>query len=62
MQVAHVAEHLGGIGHVLVDVVEIGQQQLSPSVKMVECLVDARACHKTLVQVAGEFDGVADGQ
>ncbi len=58
MKIAEVAEHLFGICHVLVDVVEIGQQQLSPGVEVVERLCGAGAVGERFVQIADELDRV----
>ena len=58
MDVAQVGKHLLRIGHVLVDIVEVGEQKLSPGIEVVERLVDARRGHKALVKVADELDGV----
>ena len=58
VQVAQIGKHLVGIGHVLVYIVEVGQQQLPPAVEVVECLVDARLSREALVQFAHQLDGV----
>ena len=60
VNVAQVGKHLVGIGHVLVYVVEVSEQQLSPSVEVVEGLVDARLAYERLVQQAYQLYGVAD--
>ena len=52
VNVLKVAEYAVGVCHVLVDVVEVGKQQLSPAVEMVERLVDARTLRERLVYVA----------
>ena len=62
VNVAHVGKDTLGRRHVLVDIVEVAQQQLSPAVEVVEGLVDACTFHKTTVQVADEFDGVGHGE
>ena len=36
MNVAQIGEHKIGISHILIDVVEIGQQQLSPTIELVK--------------------------
>ena len=59
MQVAQVGKHLIGIGHVLVYIIEIGQQQLSPAIEMVERLLDTSALDETLVELANELHRVA---
>ena len=55
VNVLEVAEYAVGVCHVLVDVVEVGKQQLSPAVEMVESLVDARTFRERLVYVAYQF-------
>ena len=55
MIVLYVAEHLVGIRHVFVYVVEIGKHELSPTVEMVKALFNAGASGKDLVQIANEF-------
>ena len=52
VQVAQIAEHLRRVGHVLVDVVEVGKHYLSPTIEMVECFV--AFCHfgVCLIEVA----------
>ena len=62
MVIAEVGKHLVGVGHILVEVVEVGQQQLSPSVEVVECLVDARLEGETPMEVGYQFDGVGNLQ
>ena len=54
-----IAEYLVGISHILVDVVEVGNEQLSPTVEVVEGLVYARTLDERLVQIAYKLDGVA---
>ena len=44
--------------HILVEVVEVGEQQLPPAIEMVECLVNACATGKALMEFADEQDGV----
>ena len=58
VNVLKVAEYAVGVCHVLVDVVEVGKQQLSPAVEVVECLVDAGTLGERLVYVADELYGV----
>ena len=59
MYVTKIGENLVRLGHVLVKIVKVGQQQLSPSVEVVESLIDAGAFCETLMQVANQFDLVA---
>ena len=61
VQVSYVAEHLFGVCHVLVDVVEVCQQQLPPAVKLVERLVSACLFHIYPVQNAQAFNRIGDG-
>ena len=60
VQVAQVGKDAVGGCQLLVDVVEVGQQQLSPSIEVVEGLVDARLCGERAVQFAHQFDGVGE--
>ena len=60
--VAQVGKHLVGIGHVLVEVVEVGHEQLPPAVEVVEGLVDARLLGEAAMQVAHQLHGVGHGQ
>ena len=57
--VLKVAEYLVGISHILVYVIKVGQQQLSPTIEVVERLVNARTLYKRLMQVAHQLYGVA---
>ena len=52
MQVAQVGEQAAGIYQVLVNVVKVGQQQLTPREKLVKGLLATGAGHVTLVQLA----------
>ena len=36
MQVAQVGQHAVGIGHILVDIVEVAEQQLSPTIELIK--------------------------
>ena len=58
MDVAQIGEHLIGRSHILVKVVEVGEQQLSPAVEMVERLIDARTRGKALVEFTDKQDRV----
>ena len=60
VNVAQIGKHLVGISHVLVDVIKVGQQQLPPSIEMVECLVYACYRCEDSMQVADELDGVGN--
>ena len=60
MNIAKVSEHLIGIGHILVYIIEVGKQQLSPSVKMVERLFDSCTLDKRLMKVAYQFYGIGN--
>ena len=57
--VFQIAEYLVSIGHILVNIVEIGKQQLPPAVEVVERLIYARTFYKRFMQVAYQFYGVA---
>ena len=61
VNVAQVGEHPVSIRHVLVDVVEVGQEQLSPTIELVERLVHARLSHECLVEFADELEWVGHG-
>ena len=58
MDVTEVGKELPGRSHVLVHIIEVGYQQLSPAVKVVECLFDACTLDERLVKIAYQFDGV----
>ena len=67
--VAQVGKQFVGIDQVLVDVVEVGNEQLPPAVEVVNGLVEAGDGRICLMQVADQFDrvgqlksGVADKQ
>ena len=60
VDVTQVGEDAVGRTHVLVEVVEVGEQQLAPAIEVVERLVDARASGEALVEFADEQDGVGD--
>ena len=62
VDVAQVAEHVVSHRHILIDVVEIADEQLSPAVEMVECLVDSRDGDERAVEFADQSDGVAHGE
>ena len=62
MEVAQVGKHLVGVGHALVDIVEVGQQQLSPTIEVVERFVKASVLDEALVQVGNEFQLVGYAQ
>ena len=59
MQVAQVGKHLISISHVLVYIIEIGQQQLSPAIEMVERLLDTGAMDEALVELTNELHRIA---
>ena len=56
--VPQVGEHAVRVGHVLVDVVEVTEQQLAPAVELVQRLRGARLPTERLVQLAHKLDGV----
>ena len=49
MQITQVGKHLVSIRHILVNIVEVGQQQLSPPIEMIERLLNTRTVDETLV-------------
>ena len=66
MDVLQVAEHIAGRSHILVDVVEVADEQLSPAIEVVERLVAGVGrvgdALEGLEQEADKPDGVADGK
>ena len=62
VDVAQVGEDAVGISHILVDVVEIADEQLSPAIELVKRLVRACMQAERLVQVAHQLDGVGHRQ
>ena len=58
VNIAQIGKHLVGRGHVLIEVVEVGQEQLSPTVEVVERLVDARTLGEAFVELAHQEDGI----
>ena len=58
VDIAQIGKHLIGGRHVFIEVVEVGQEQLSPAVEVVEALVDARTLGEALVELADQQDGV----
>ena len=59
MNVAQVGEYLLGIHHVLIHVVKVGKQQLSPTVEMIQGFINARTFHEGFVQIADRLDRVS---
>ena len=62
VDVAQVGKYAVGVGHVLVDVVEVADEQLAPTIELVERLVAAGLKTERLVQVAHQLDGVGHMQ
>ena len=62
MVISQVAEHFRGISHILVYVIEVGKQQLSPPVELVESFVPTGNCREHLVQLGHELYRVAHCQ
>ena len=58
VDVAQVGKHAVGVGHVLVDVIEIAEQQLPPAVELVQRLGRAGLKTERLVEIADLLDGV----
>ena len=58
VDIAQIGKHLIGRGHVLIEVVEVGQEQLSPTIEVVERLVDARTLGEAFVELAHQEDGI----
>ena len=61
VKVSQIGKDAAGVGHVLVEVVEISQQQLSPAIEVVERLVDAGHLDKAAVQLADQAYGIGYG-
>ena len=51
-----------GIGHVLVDIIKVGKQQLAPSVETVERLILTGDFRIGTIEVADQLDGVGNHQ
>ena len=62
MNIAQVGEHMVCRPHVLVEVIEVGEQQLPPAVKVVEGLVDTRTLGEALMEFTDEEYGVGNFQ
>ena len=60
MNVVHILKYITCVGKILVDVVEVGEHNLSPGIEMVERLFGARKLQKALMEVADEFYRVGD--
>ena len=58
MDVAQVGKDVCCRGHIFIEIVEIGKQQLSPAIEMVQGLTDACTLREALMEVADQFDGV----
>ena len=58
VDVAQVGKHTVGIGHVLVDIVEVADEQLAPAIELIERLVAVGLEAERLVKVAHQFDGI----
>ena len=55
VNISHVFEHKRCVSHILVNIVEVGQHNLSPGVEMVERLCHACHLHKCLMKIANKF-------
>ena len=62
VDVAQIGKDVVGIGHVLVEVVEVADEQLAPAVELVERLVRVRLQAERQVKVAHQLDGVGNSQ
>ena len=62
VDVTQIGKEQFGIYHVLIYIVKIGKEELAPTVKVVEGLINACACHEHLVQVADRLDWVSNLQ
>ena len=60
VDVAQVGKHLVGVGHVLVDVVEVADEQLTPAVELVERLLRTRLLAERPVQLAHQLHRVGN--
>ena len=60
MNVAQIGKDTVGICHILVNVVEVADKQLSPAEELVECLVGTRLSAERLMEVAYQFQGVGN--
>ena len=58
VQVFQVAEQGVSVRHVLVCIVEIGNQHFAPEIELVECFLAAGGVTEYLVKVAYQFDGI----
>ena len=58
VDIAQIGKHLIGRGHVFIEVVEVGQEQLSPTIEVVERFVDARTLGEAFVELAHQEDGI----
>ena len=62
VDIPDIGEDLISRSHVLVEVVEVGQEQLSPAIEMVEALFDACTLGEALVEFADQQDRVGHFQ
>ena len=60
VQVAQVGEDAVGIGQLLVDVIEIADEQLSPTEELIEGLFGTCKLTEGLIEVADQLDGVGN--
>ena len=60
VDIAEMGKHLVGRGHILVDVVEVGDEQLAPAIEVVEGLVETGNLNVGAIKVADKFDGVGN--
>ena len=60
VDVAQIGKYAVGICHILVNVIEVGQQKLSPAIELVERFAGTRLQTERLVEVAHLLDGVGN--
>ena len=58
MQIGQVAKHIVGIGHILVQVIKVCQEQLSPAIKLIKGFCRACFLHITFVEFSHRCDGI----
>ena len=60
VNVAYIGKHTVGVRHILVNVVKVGQHQLSPSEKLIQRLARSRLMAERLIEFTNEFDGIGN--
>ena len=59
MDIPQVLKHLVGWSHVLIQIIEISQEQLPPTIEMIQRLIHLCRFGKTLVQLTYQQDRVS---